>query len=228
MPNAILHLGLRSLPGIGPNMAARLNRAGISDMATLWAADGQRLRHIWGGIAGLKFHELLHGENHASIKNLKRSLGHQHVLAPDQRDMGLATETIRQLLIRAAQRLRAEGLFCRCLILNIKWLHDFGHYACDCRFHETQDTGVLLRMLKTLWDEAPRMRPLRIGVMLLDLVPQAEHQPDLFDRPKPARLTQVIDSLNAKFGRGAVSYGAAVPDMVSKIAFQRIPDLKEF
>ena len=74
----------------------------------------------------------------------------------------------------------------------------------------------------------PRLRPLRIGISLLDFVEQARHQPDLFDQPKPAQLLAAIDSLNAKFGRGAVSYGCSMPHMVSKIAFQRVPNLKEF
>ena len=33
LPGAILHLSLRAIPGIGPNMAERLQRAGITDMA---------------------------------------------------------------------------------------------------------------------------------------------------------------------------------------------------
>jgi hypothetical protein len=40
-------------------------------------------------------------------------------------------------------------------------------------------------------------------------------------------LTEV-GSLNAKFGKGAITFGAAGADQGSKIAFQRVPKVKEF
>ena len=39
LPCAILHLKLRDIPGIGPNMAERPQKAGITDIATLWKTD---------------------------------------------------------------------------------------------------------------------------------------------------------------------------------------------
>jgi DNA polymerase IV len=46
LPGAILHLKLRDIPGIGPNMAERLQKAGITDIATLWEKNASRLRLI--------------------------------------------------------------------------------------------------------------------------------------------------------------------------------------
>src|SRR5262245_25076654 len=85
LPDAILHLKLRDIPGIGPNMAERLRRAGIADIATLWKTDGARLRSVWGGVAGAKMHELLHGADIASPRQARSSISHQHVLAPEER-----------------------------------------------------------------------------------------------------------------------------------------------
>ena len=53
-------------------------------------------------------------------------------------------------------------------------------------------------------------------------------QHDLFDRPRDERLVAAIDELNAKFGKGAITYGTAAADQTSKIAFQRVPKPKEF
>ena len=75
LPGAILHLKIRAIPGIGPKMAERLQRAGITDIATLWNTDAARLRLIWGGVAGAKMHELLHGADIASPKTC--ALEHQ-------------------------------------------------------------------------------------------------------------------------------------------------------
>lgn len=228
MPQAILHLSPQALSGIGANMMARLAQAGILSMQDLWQADAQFLRRVWGGIGGLRFHALLHGEDLPEAPTTRRSIGHQHVLAPAERSLGKATPVIRQLLIRAAERLRREGLYARRLALDIKWARDLGHYGAEQKFHETQDTTFFLRVLLPLWHGAPRLTPLRVGIILGDLVQQEQHQADLFDRPQSAKLTQALDELNGKYGQGTVSFGASLPDLTAKIAFQRVPDREEF
>ena len=228
LPQAILHLGLEAIPGIGPNMAARLRLAGIPDMAGLWAADAGRLRRVWGGVTGLRFRALLHGADLPSPSHPRRSLGHQHVLPPGERRLDRAAPVIRQLLARAAERLRNEGFYCQRLILDIKWTQELGHHVCEQLFQETQDTGFLLGILMPLWRTAPPLSPLRIGITLADLTPREVHQLDLFDRHAPEALAGAIDKLNVRFGRGTVSYGVNGLRMTSKIAFQRVPGLEEY
>jgi DNA polymerase-4 len=197
-------------------------------MQQLWNADAQRLKRIWGGVNGLRFHALLHGADLASPPTTTRSMGYQHVLAPDERTLEKATPIIRQLLTRVAQRLRTEGYYCRRLRLDIKWVQDLGSHADECRFNETQETQFLLTNLMRLWSAAPRLKPLRIGVTLADLTPKAVHQPDLFDTAQATSLTSAIDKVNSRFGKGTVTFGAAGEPMTSKIAFQRVPKLDEF
>jgi hypothetical protein len=95
-------------------------------------------------------------------------------------------------------------------------------------FSESQDTGMLLHVLQDIWQGVPNLKPLRVGVALTDLAAQEKHQPDLFDKPKNAKLVRAIDEVNEKFGKGALIYGDAAPDQTSKIAFQRVPKAKEF
>src|SRR5262245_50829313 len=52
LPGAILHLKVRDIPGIGPKIAERLQRAGIGDIAALWKTDAARLRLIWAAWPG--------------------------------------------------------------------------------------------------------------------------------------------------------------------------------
>ena len=66
------------------------------------------------------------------------------------------------------------------------------------------------------------------GIALLTRPLKEKHQPDLFDKPKNAKLVRAIDQVNEKFGKGALIYGDAAPDQTSKIAFQRVPKVKEF
>jgi Domain of unknown function (DUF4113) len=108
----------------------------------------------------------------------------------------------------------------------VKWFgRDRDLWTAKRGFSETQDTGVLLRALER---KVPNRTPLRIGVALSGLAAEQAHQPDLFDKPNDARLMAAIDQLNAKFGKGAISYGAASGDQSSKIAFQRVPKFNEF
>lgn len=228
MPDAILHLKLDDFAGIGPNMLVRLNQAGILDMRQLWAADAERLKRIWGGINGVRFHALLHAADLPNPKTNSRSMSHQHVLAPDERTLEKATPIIRQLCIRVAERSRSEHFYCQRLSLDIKWVQNLGHHNDECRFRETQETHVLLTKLMRLWDAAPRLKPLRVGVTLDDLAARGTHQPDLFDQTEDANLTVAIDRMNARFGKGTISFGSSAKPMTSKIAFQRVPKLDEF
>jgi DNA polymerase-4 len=229
MPGAILHLALRDIPGIGPNMEERLQRAGIGDIRTLMGLDAARLRAVWGSVVGVRMHGLLHGEDIVSPKTRRSSISHQHVLAPLERNREAAASILRQLLIRAAQRVRDDGFYCRAMYVEAKWQgRQSGYWSAKTRFQESRDTAFLLQVLQGLWRKAPDLKPLRIGVALGGLTAAAAHQPDLFDRPKNAKLIRAVDALNAKFGKGAITYGSAAPQMISKIAFQRVPELKEF
>jgi hypothetical protein len=136
---------------------------------------------------------------------------------------------VRQLLVRAAQRLRDDGFYCRRLIVEVKPLgRDRESWTDKRSFSESQDTGMLLHVLQDIWEGVPGLKPLRVGVALTGLAAQEKHQPDLFDKPKNAKLVRAIDEVNGKFGKGALVYGDAAPDQTSKIAFQRVPKVKEF
>jgi len=227
MPRAILHLKPNDICGIGPNMNVRLQTAGLTSMADLWQADAALLRRIWGGVMGARFHALLHGIDLPSPTRPRRSMGHQHVLAPETRSLNKAVPIIRQLLSKAATRLRDESFFARRLILDIKWMGHLGYFVQETRFRETQDTRFLLQTLMTMWAKAPDLKPLRVGVTLADLVPAKAHQFDLFERPKNDNLTTALDKLNSKFGRGTIAFGNNTDYITSKIPFNRVPDMKE-
>ena len=231
MPQKILHLKIQDICGVGVNMTKRLNDAGIETMPQLWKADARLLERVWGGVVGKRFHALLHGEDLPSPPRQKRSLGHEHVLAPEQRYPDKAKLVLQELLIKAARRLRQENLYCRRLVVNIKWMGDEGYWADDRTFTEAQDDLLLSRVFLEIWKNAPRKKPLRVGVSLTDLVQARDHQGDLFDRPQNEMLTKAIDVLNEKFGKGAIGFGLAASsakERTSKIAFQRVPDLSEF
>ena len=70
-------------------------------------------------------------------------------------------------------------------------------------FHETRDTGFLLARLEELWKRVPRYKPLSVDVVLLDLVPADQHQPDLFtaDNHRRQKLSPLIAKWRARTRR---------------------------
>jgi hypothetical protein len=52
------------------------------------------------------------------------------------------------------------------------------------------------------------IKPLSVGVMLLDLVPADHHQPDLFaaDNGRRQKLSPLIDRINDRYGRCSIGF----------------------
>ena len=156
-------------------------------------------------------------------------MSHQHVLAPEERTPARAFAGYpRTGGENRRSGLRREGYLCQRVSLDVKWDRAAGHWGAEEAFHETADTGFLLQRVERLAARMPPGRPLRVGISVSGLVAVAAHQPDLFARPERQQLAQALDRLNGKFGRNTVGYGACKPVATGKIAFQRVPDIREF
>src|SRR6202045_454433 len=234
LPDILLGLELQEIYGIDARMEQRLHRAGILTVAQLWNATPLQLRRVWGGINGLLFHKMLHGVDiQPPSSRFSKSIGHQHVLEPDLRTKKGAHDSAQHLLTKAAERLRRGDYYCRRLGVHLSWVADLGGWWDETDFHETRDTGFLLARLEELWRRGPRDKPLSVGVVLLDLVPAAQHQPDLFDTDTGRRqkLSPLIDRINDRYGRCTIGFGLFPPDVRAfkgHAAFHRVPERWEF
>lgn len=233
LPGPMLKMALQDIYGIGSRMEQRLNRFGIYSVADLWNASSEQLRLAWGGINGVLFHQLLHGADIQSASGGRtKSIGHQHVLEPELRTKNGAKDFSFHLLTKASERLRRSHYYCRRLGLNLSWCGKEDGWWNDIGFHETCDTNFLLARLENLWSHAPPFKPLAVSVVLLGLVPEGEHQPDLFaSDPRREKLSPLVDRINSKFGRGAVGFGlisSKVREFRGHAAFRRVPEEWEF
>jgi DNA polymerase-4 len=234
LPGILLDLELQDIYGIGKRMEQRLHRAGILTVDQLWNATPFQLRRVWGGINGVLFHQMLHGVDiQPPSSRFSKSIGHQHVLEPDLRTKKGAHDFAQHLLTKAAERLRRGDYYCRRLGVHLSWVSDLGGWWEETDFHETRDTGFLLARLEELWRRVPRYKPLSVGVVLLDLVPAGQHQPDLFaaDNDRRQKLSPLIDRINDRYGRCAVGFGLFPPDVRAfkgHAAFHRVPESWEF
>lgn len=249
LPRALASLSLRDLPGIGARTEKNLNQKGIRTMSDLLALDCDRAGEIWGSVWGQRLWHWLRGEDFELAENESmRSLGHQHVLAPEMRNPESAWAVAHKLLHKAAMRLRDKDLWASSMQLAIGFavprsqgpVSTFGAPArgwkSELRLVECRDNPTLVAALTHLWNERPRggdfERPHFIGVTLANLVPDRLHTLNLFensqDEQSRARLTEVMDAINHKYGLQTLAPAtmlSAYKAAPTRISFHSIPDL---
>lgn len=234
LPDRIAHLALDDLPGISSRMKARLERAGIRDIAALWRLDPKAARKLWGSVAGERFLRDLRGEVTVLPETKRGMIGHGQVLTGANRTPEGARLVARRLLVKAAARLRREGFHARRLSIGVRGLHG-GRWGREGEIRATQDTVFLLQTFDRYWAELAAGAPQAVHVVLGGLVPAGEVMRDLFEAEAPAAreaLCQAIDGLNRRFGQDTVRFGQLPPHRVpytgAKIAFGRIPVAEDF
>jgi DNA polymerase IV len=189
LPERLYDLELSDITGIGPRMRERLRRCGIESMTQLYAAPRDLLRTAWGGVAGAEMYDKLRGQWYGPRQTVARSLGHSHVLPPELRYPEGALQVLNRLMQKAAMRLRKQQVFASGLqvfVRSSRRARAAGAPAGAERYvqlGETQDTGLLLHAMETLWFSGLHTvrEPQAVGLQLCGLVPASQHTLDLFD-----------------------------------------------
>ncbi|MEI9978753.1 MAG: DNA polymerase [Edaphobacter sp.] len=192
-----------------------------------------------------------HGNNSPQAE-VQKSLGHSHVLAPEHRTLEGSWAVAHKLLHKAAMRLRMERFYAGSLALTIRYQltreqaearaphskvkrHYSGiknsGWGMEARFRDCQDTLTLLNILRQLWSQSPQgpefNRPFFVGITLRNLIPEDEHQAELFADPgNRALLSTTMDKLNLKYGHTTLHFAGMLPARESaptRIAFTQIP-----
>ena len=194
--------------------------------------------------------------NNVSQAEIQKSLGHSHVLAPEHRTPTGSWAVAHKLLHKAAMRLRMEKFYTGSLAVTIRYQltreqaearaelggregkvkrHFSGiknsGWGMEARFRDCQDTLTLLEVLRSLWAQRPQgpefERPFFVGLTLRNLIPEDEHQAELFADPNNRdQLSTAMDKLNQKYGHTTLHFAAMLPARESaptRIAFTQIP-----
>lgn len=109
LPQRLFGLDLIDLPGIGRKMRERLDRKGIRTVQELCALDVNQLTDVWESVVGRTWWHWLRGHDLPEPPVRTRSVGHQHVLPPNDRTDERARAITVRLLNKAASRLRHIG-----------------------------------------------------------------------------------------------------------------------
>lgn len=233
LPDCLMGLELRDLCGIGANMELRLHRHGIRSIRDLLAAPRETLRAVWGGIEGERFYDRLRGREVYEPPTNRTTVGHSHVLAPEERTPERAFAVLSRLTQKAAVRLRHMGYYAGAMHISVKYREGGrARFADEMRFDATQDTLIFLRVLRELWERRPwrRRNPFAVSVTLFRISESAEVTPSLFAKEESRHaLHRALDELNRRFGKDTIYFAGAVGAMRSapmRIAFHHVPDLE--
>lgn len=253
LPRAIAHLELRDLPGVGARTEARLNAKGITTMEQLLVLDRTGMHKLWNSVWGDRLYHWLRGgetgdDGATVMSDVQKSLGHSHVMAPEFRSDEGAWAVLNKLLHKAAMRLRMEKFYAGSMSVAIRYqltkeqaerLRSKRHtsgikhsaWGMEARFRQCQDTLTLLEAMRGMWTRRPQgeefRRPFFVGVTLRDLIPENEHQEELFGDPdNRTQLSATMDKLNLKYGHTTLHFGSMLSARESaptRIAFTQIP-----
>ena len=155
IPDKLLPLKPRDLNGIGRQMEARLARYGITTVEALYAANKDQLRTAWGSVEGERMYDKLRGLEPYYVKNTRSSLGHSHVLPPEQRNIAGAKAVLHRLLQKAAMRMRSYELLATKIKIKVKF-RDQPSFNAESEISATDDTLILTDSIETLWQQYPK------------------------------------------------------------------------
>jgi len=237
LPQRLFGLKLRDLNGIGAQMEARLNRYKISTVEQLYTANRQQLQTAWGSIEGERMFDKLRGVEPYYVKNARSSLGHSHVLPPEQRNFIGAKAVLHRLLQKASMRMRSYELLTSSISVKIKLrgshFERVPSWGLESKLSPTDNTRTLIEVMELFLQHYPHTDniPYAVGVGFSGLVTADEVARDLFQiepLENEQKLNKTLDKLNLKFGKNTIYFGGAhdaLKDAPMRIAFNHIPDL---
>jgi DNA polymerase-4 len=232
LPQRLFGLKLRDLNGIGKQMEARLARYKITTVEQLYAANRQQLQTAWGSIEGERMYDKLRGIEPYYVKNARSSLGHSHVLPPEQRNEAGVRAVLHRLLQKACMRMRSYDLLASKVSAKVKF-RNMPSWNMESAISPTDNTLQLIDALEQFLQHYPNTKhePYAVGISFSALVTAEEAARDLFQitpLENVKKLNKAIDTLNLKFGKNTIYFGGAhdaLKDAPMRIAFNHIPDL---
>jgi len=207
--------------GVGRRMEAHLQALKISTAWDLAQADAWELRKRFSVVIERTAREL-RGVACMELEDAapaRQEICCSRMFGKRLRDIEEIREAVATYCTRAAEKLRAQQSVCRRIRVSIRtgmFNPDEAKFANGvlCQLpYPTDDTRMLIQAANTALDKAYRAgyAYAKAEVMLLDLCQRTEHTLDLFapqQSPAADRVMDVLDTINARWGRGTIRPGA--------------------
>lgn len=213
-PTNIDQLDVQDVWGVGPKYAARLGREGVKTAADLAALPVETIRSRYSVVLA-RTHQELRGIPCGDLELEERDREQIVVSRTFGSDVVDPLDALATFTTVACEKMRRRGLAAGAL-----WVWLDGNPFKGDPFHAsravplpfpTRDTGEVLQAVRFLAKSMmkPGQRFKRGGVGLTDLVRSEQRQADLFFGPDVRRECgmDVMDKINAKFGRGTMGMG---------------------
>jgi DNA polymerase-4 len=217
-------LPLRRLWGVGPVLAAKLDRLGLKTLGELTRYDPKQLARELGERA-FELQALAAGHDTRPVisERAAKSIGEESTFDTDILEREVVSAALTAHADEVARRLRRSGYVGHTITLKIKLGQarrrrearvgsdgDEPVYPLLTRSKTlrtpTDDGRVIREVALALWDAAAIQEPVRLlGVSMAQLTPSERAQLDLFGDARPKRqLGQALDAIRDRFGRDAI------------------------
>ena len=213
-PGNIDQLAVEDVWGVGRKYAARLAQEGVQTAADLAALPAEAVRARYGVVLA-RTHQELRGIPCGDLELEEPDREQIIVSRTFGSDVANPLDALATFATVACEKMRTRGLAAGAL-----WVWLDGNPFKGAPFHAsgavplpfpTRDTGEVLQAVRFLAKSMmkPGQRFKRGGVGLTDLVRSEQRQADLFYGPdvKRERGMEVMDKINAKYGRGTMGVG---------------------
>ena len=213
-PGNIDQLAVEDVWGVGRKYAARLAQEGVQTAADLAALPAEAVRARYGVVLA-RTHQELRGIPCGDLELEEPDREQIVVSRTFGSDVADPLDALATFATVACEKMRTRGLAAGAL-----WAWLDGNPFKGDPFHAsravplpfpTRDTGEVLQAVRFLAKSMmkPGQRFKRGGVGLTDLVRSEQRQADLFFGPdvKRERGMDVMDKINAKYGRGTMGVG---------------------
>jgi DNA polymerase-4 len=199
------------LPGVGPAMAASLEKAGFRTVGHLARAEARDLAGRWGA-HGLRLHELAHGRDTRVVNpdEARKAISAETTFEADLAGLADLEDKLAPLCERVARQAREAGLAGRTVTLKLR--------GADFRIITRRRTlAIATQTAKTLFVVGRELlakeadgRPWRlIGVGLAELADAEASGDDFFagDERRARASERALDKLRQRFGATAITSG---------------------
>jgi len=206
----LANLSPRALHGVGPKLAANLERDGFDTVEKLQIAQMKDLIGRYGE-TGLWLHQRANGIDNRPVRtdSARKSVSNETTFAKDISDLGKLEDALWRLCVKTADRAKANGVEGGVIVLKLKTRHFKTLTRRVSLSVPTQLSQTIFRAAKPLLAKEVGESYRLIGIGLTGLEPAKSDANDLLDPSveKRAAAERASDIAREKFGAHAVQTG---------------------